>query len=72
MNDEKLTALEREKRGLEEMLFLVLESIGEPVIVTKEQMVRGAGPDRMIRIDDDIARDCFVFSVEEVPDGFED
>lgn len=64
-------ALEREKRGLEEMLFFVLESVGGPVVVTKEQMTRGPGPDRMIQIDDDMERECFVFSVGKVPDDIE-
>jgi hypothetical protein len=68
-NDERIKELEREKRGLEEMLFFVLESVGEPVYVTKEQMTRGAGPDKMISIEDDVVGYRFIFSVSEVPNG---
>lgn len=59
-------AVERELRGLQEMLYFVLESVGEPVVVTKEQLKNGAGPDKMINIEDDVENGRFVFSIVEV------
>jgi hypothetical protein len=70
MNDvERIAALERELLGMQEMLFFVLQAVGEPVVVTKESMVATDKKDQMISIEDDIMHETFVFSVKEIPDG---
>jgi hypothetical protein len=72
MTDTKVAALERELLGMQEMLFFVLQAVGHPVEVTKETMVATDRKDQMINIDDDLARDVFVFSISQVPSEVED
>lgn len=62
--DKRIAELERELRGVQEMLALVLNTVGEPVTVTKEAMRAGLPNGAQIRIDDDITADAFVFSLE--------
>jgi len=71
MNDDKVAKLERELLGMQEMLFFVLQAVGEPVEVTKENMVATNRKDQMINIEDDILRDVFVFSIAQVPSEVE-
>ena len=59
--------LKKEKRAVEEMLYQVLDAIGEPVPVSKEAMKQIRTADKQINIMDD--GDFFVFSISEVPDG---
>jgi hypothetical protein len=68
---DKVEELEREKRGLQEMLFFVLQAVGEPVAVNKEDLHRGAQTDKMINIQDNMQTEQFVFSIVEVPNGDE-
>jgi hypothetical protein len=67
LSDEGLRAenerLKREARGYQEMLAQVLQSVGEPVVVNKEQMQRGMPNGTQISVDDDIQREQFVFSL---------
>lgn len=48
--EKRIAELERDKRGLEEMLFLVLDEIGEPVEVPVEVIEGGIKGDKMIDI----------------------
>ncbi len=50
MLEGQVSALEREKRGLQEMLFLVLDEIGEPVEISEEVIAGGIKGDKMIDI----------------------
>lgn len=58
--DEKIAELEKERLAVEEMLFLVLDTVGEPVVVSTEKM-RGGTSDRMIDITFDDEADAWVF-----------
>lgn len=48
--EEKVVELERAKRGVEEMLYLVLEEVGEPVQVEAAKMQEKVTADRAIDI----------------------
>lgn len=61
----EVDALWRELRGTQEMFAHVLLAVGEPVIVTKESVAAGLPTDLEIRVDDDLKRDVFVFSLQE-------
>jgi len=61
--EEERDNLRKELRAVQEMLAQVLYSVGEPVVVTKENM--GNLPDgTQIMIDDDLQREAFVFSLK--------
>lgn len=62
--DQRIAELERELRGVQEMLALVLNEISEPVVVSKRTMREGLPQGAQIRIDDHIEEDAFVFSLE--------
>ena len=61
--DHKIADLERELRGTQEMLALVLLEVGEPVTVSKAMMRGGIPQGAAINIDDHQEEDAFVFSV---------
>ena len=67
MEDNEREELLRELRGTQEMLAQVLQVIGEPVMIPKENIARSLPEGTEIKIDDDVQRDAFVFSLE-VPD----
>lgn len=48
--DKKIDELERELTGVQQMLYHVLDSVGEPVVVTHESLKRGIPGDKMIDI----------------------
>lgn len=48
--DKRISELEREKRGLEEMLFLVLDEVGVPVEIPEDVISGGIKGDKMIDI----------------------
>jgi hypothetical protein len=64
--DKKIAELETELAWREQMLYHVLATVGEPVVVTKESLGRGAQGDTMISIEDDEQQDAFVFSLVNV------
>lgn len=53
-----------QEEALTEMLAFVLAAVGHPVIITKEMMRHGLPNGAEISIDEDIERDCFVFSLK--------
>ena len=59
-------ALRREIRGLQEMLYQVLNEIGEPVVVSRETMEKGVDHTKRIAIDNDTDNEAFVFFLEDV------
>ena len=61
--EEERDALRKELIGTQEMLAFVLKTIGEPVVVTKETLDNGLPPNTQIAVDDDIAKNAFVFSL---------
>ncbi len=61
--ERKIASLERELRGVQEMLAFVLAEVGEPVVVTKEAMHTGLPEGAEIMVNDDQKGDCFVFSL---------
>jgi len=60
--DEKIDLLEKELAGTQQMLGLVLLTIGEPVIVPKELIKKGLG-NYAIQIDDNIEEGAFIFGL---------
>lgn len=63
--EEAYEQMKREARAAEEMLFFVLDTVGEPIFVSDELMHRPLG-ERYINVDRDEERSGFVFSVQEV------
>lgn len=63
---------ENEARVAQELLYLVLEQIGEPVELTSERIHAGIRKDRMIDLELDSQRDVWVLRVVEIPDGADD
>lgn len=61
--DKRVAELERELRGIQEMLALVLLEVGEPVVVSKATMREGLPKGSEIMIEDNVAEDSFVFSL---------
>lgn len=55
--------LRRELIGVQEMLALVLYSLGEPMVLTKEFIQNGLPEGAEIRIDENLQEECFVFSL---------
>lgn len=64
----EVDSLQREVQGIQQMLGHVLQSVGHPVFVGKAALTEGIPDGAQIRIDDDIAGDRFIFSLE-IPDG---
>jgi hypothetical protein len=62
--EKRVAELERELRGVQEMLAFVLYEVAEPVTVSKTTMKTGLPDGASIRIDDHIEEDAFVFSLE--------
>jgi hypothetical protein len=67
MNDEDVRELEKGKRVAEELLYLVLEKIGEPVELTSERLRGGIVGDKMIDLTLDNQRDVWTIKIVEVP-----
>lgn len=63
----KVEALQRELRGTQEMLFLVLETVGEPVQVPAEVVSGGIKGDKMIEITLDTDNLYWTFRTVNVP-----
>lgn len=59
--DEKIAGLERELLATQEMLAFVLAALDEPVVVSKDFIKNGLGEGVQIVIDDDEAKNAFVF-----------
>lgn len=55
--------LKRELRGVQEMLAFVLYEVGEPVVITKEDLSSGLPNGAEIRIDENLEDETFVFSL---------
>ena len=70
--DKRIAELERELAGVQQMLYHVLDTVGEEVLVTKEALHRGITGDKMINVVDDAAREAFVFSIVDITDGSDD
>lgn len=64
--DRRIAELEKELTATQEMLAFVLQSVGEEVLVTKEQIANGLPEGTQIQVDDDLARDAFVFGLAVV------
>lgn len=62
----QVAALQRELLGLQEMLAMVLRTVGEPVVVTKAALAGGFRDGTQIGIDE--TDEAFVFSLDE-PDA---
>jgi len=60
--------LKRELRGVQEMLAFVLYEVGEPVVVSKQELKSGLPDGAEIRIDENVSDETFVFSLA-VPDA---
>lgn len=63
--------VEDELRVAQELLYLVLEQIGEPVELTSERLRNGISKDRMIDLELDNQRDVWVLRVVEISDAVE-
>lgn len=61
--EQRVEELERELRGVQEMLYQVLNAVSEPVLVTKEILNEGITGDKMISIEEDVVLEGFVFSL---------
>lgn len=73
MYEEKIAALEtelaaakKELRGTQEMLFLVLDEVGDPVVIPAEGLNDRITQDKMIAIELDEASQLWTFKVEVV------
>ena len=64
--EEQLAATRRELLGIQEMIYFILDEVGEPVVVGKEVLRLGAQKDRMVNIVENEDMGAFVFSVGEV------
>jgi len=65
-NESELEALQRELRGVQEMLALVLLVVGRPVAVSHELLAGDALSGKQIAVEEDVAKHLFVFSLEDV------
>lgn len=70
--DKRIEELERELRGTQEMLFLVLEAVVEPVYVDAQRVRDGIKGDKMIDVTLDEKAGEWVFSVKDVGTNDED
>lgn len=68
MSERTTEELERELRGTQEMLFLVLEAVVEPVYVDARRVKEGIKGDKVIDITLDENAGEWVFSVKDVED----
>lgn len=64
MSEERVAELERELAGTQEMLGFILLTVGEPVVVPKATLTEGIPAGAVIKIDENIEDESFVFSVE--------
>jgi len=62
--EEELQAVGQELRGTQEMLAHVLLKIGEPVVVTMEDLERGFPDNVGVLIEEDLEKKEFVFRLE--------
>lgn len=61
---QEIDDLSRELQGTQQMLGHVLQSVGHPVFVSKAVLQEGIPDGAQIRIDDDVAGDRFIFSLD--------
>lgn len=61
--EEERDALRRELIGTQQMLYQVLQAVGEPVVVTEEQISAGIPDDTQIGLEHVVEDNCFVFSI---------
>lgn len=64
--EEERDSLRRELRGVQEMLYQVLYSVGEPVVVSCETLRNGMTENKRIDVFQDIDNDVFIFSLKEI------
>lgn len=64
---DNIEQLEQELRVAQELLFLVLDHIGEPVVLDIEESKKAIQPDRMISLDLDEEAGQWVVQVVTVP-----
>jgi len=64
----EIESLRKELWGAQEMLAHVLKVVNEPVFLPKNTLTEGLPEGTQIRIDDDVAGDRFIFSLD-FPDG---
>ena len=65
--DYKIAELERELLGVQEMLYLVLDEVNEPVAISARRLKEEVSGDRMIDISMTEDEKFWVFSIKEVP-----
>lgn len=65
--EEKVAELTREKRAVEEMLYQVLDAVGEPVEVPDEKIKKGIVGDKMIDVTHQADINAWVFRVVVIP-----
>lgn len=70
--EEERDALRGELRAVQEMLYQVLQAIGEPVVVTEEQLKLGVKPGVLVAIDHNAEENAFVFYLAKEEDSDED
>jgi hypothetical protein len=63
--EEERDQLRRELIATQEMLYQVLLSVGEPVVITEEQLTAGVRPGVQIGIDHNVEENAFVFYLAE-------
>ena len=68
IEEQKIAELERELRGVQEMLFLVLDEVVEPVQVPAAKVKAGIRGDKMIDITLDTDKEFWTFRVKDIVD----
>ena len=62
--DEQIIDAQKRQQAAEEMLGFVLLAVGEPVVVPKQLIREGIPTGATIAIDENIADEAFIFSVQ--------
>ncbi len=62
--EEEWDDLRRQLRGTQEMLAMVLATVGEPVTVTKKMIDLGLPDGIGIVVEEDVQDECFIFYLE--------
>lgn len=69
--EQKIAGLENELRVAQELLFLVLDQVGEPVVLNVAEARERMKNDRVIDLDLDEQADTWTLQVVDVPHGIE-
>jgi hypothetical protein len=64
--EDELAAVKKELRGVQEMLFLVLDEVGEPVNIPALELNERITKDKMISIELDEDTQLWTFKVEVI------